>query len=664
MKKLFLLFACTALLCGCKDDETPEGGGNPDPSLTLTVDAAKSQAVQLTVTPESDLTTYYAGAVKKETLETTHKNDLAAAVDAQLAQLAEEAGKTVPALLKELGKQGKSTVTVKGLTSGCDYAAFAVSMDADGKQLTQPVKEEFKTTDDFFTVTISDITPTTAELLFEPENDELVYFFNVLDKNTYAEHHDSDIATYINNLIAEQKLWEDKTVAEIVQEISSTGPQPYTAQRLTPDCDYLAFAVGLAEDGTLTTKPTIEEFRTPELVVDLTFESKVLKQEWDNIDFEVTPSDNELTYWFSLRPAAFCKDKTDAELLATVINDDSFIMPYMIYSGKTTIERLPGETPYTYYLSDTGYVLLVFGYDVDAGVATTGLSRFEMRTAKPAGDPATCTFAVNVSDLKARSANVDITPSDEQQTYVWELMTSESYESYKNRLNDYVADFVGQVGIDELENLRTMGPEGYNYTDMLVPNSTYYVWAVCLDENGKPKANVFVSEPFVTPAAVLSSATCTATLNKYFNGDEVYALDPATYADAKGYAYVSLTFEHNDDAKMWYGGIFSEDLTDPAEWSDEDIYSALNNWDYSFPTGVLRYCSWNTPCTVLAFAKDAAGEYGPVYRKGYTFTKAGAAPISEFEIPTGFGMSSVLKFVPAPKQQPIRFRTPEPNTKQ
>lgn len=323
------------------------GGGNPDPSLTLTVDAAKSQAVQLTVTPESDLTTYYAGAVKKETLETTHKNDLAAAVDAQLAQLAEEAGKTVPALLKELGKQGKSTITVKGLTSGCDYAAFAVSMDADGKQLTQPVKEEFKTTDDFFTVTVSDITPTTAELLFEPENDELVYFFNVLDKNTYAEHHDSDIATYINNLIAEQKLWEDKTVAEIVQEISSTGPQPYTAQRLTPDCDYLAFAVGLAEDGTLTTKPTIEEFRTPELVVDLTFESKVLKQEWDNIDFEVTPSDNELTYWFSLRPAAFCKDKTDAELLATVINDDSFIMPYMIYSGKTTIERLPGETPYT-----------------------------------------------------------------------------------------------------------------------------------------------------------------------------------------------------------------------------------------------------------------------------------------------------------------------------
>lgn len=663
MKKFFLLFAATVLLFGCKDDETPEGGVGPDPNLTLTVEVVKAQSVQLTVTPKSDLTTYYAGAVKKAALETEHRNDLAAAVDAQLTQLAQESGKTIPELVKEVGKRGVSTFSVTGLTSDCDYMAFAVSLSADGKQLIQPAKQEFKTTDDFFTITVSDITPTSAQMLFEPENDELVYFFNVLDKITFAEHHNSDIATFIDNLIAEQKLWDDKTVAQIVQEITCSGSQPYPAQRLTPDREYIAFAVGLAEDGTLTTKPAIEEFKTPELVVDLTFETKVLKQEWDNIDFEITPSDNELTYWFTLKPAAACKDKTDAELLTTVINDDSFIIPYMIHSGKTTIVRVPGETPYTYYLSDTGYVLLVFGYDVDAGVATTGLSRLDMRTAKPAGDPAACTFRVDVNDLKARSANIDITPSDEQQTYVWELMTSENYELYKNRLDDYVAAFVGEVGIDELEEIRTMGPEGYSYIDMLTPNSIYYIWAVCLDENGKPKANVFVSDPFVTPAAVVSSATCTATLDKYFNGDEVYALDPATYEDARGFAYVSLTFEHNDEAKMWYGGLFEEDLTDPAEWSDEEIYSALNNWDYSFPTGVLRYCSCETTCTVLAFAKDAAGNYGPVYRKGYTFTKAGAAPISEFERPTNFVMSSVLTHTPAPKQQPIRFRMSKPDTR-
>lgn len=658
MKKI-LLFIGLALLSGCKKDDTkPEPPPVPVPGIAIEVGDITAVAAVITATPESDEVAYWVGAIDKATLEADFKSDLTACVADAILQAADAKKLPVAEWVEKHALKGPTTTPTTDLEPKTDYLAYAAGIDAEGIPTAQPVSKAFRTTGEVFAIEVTDITTTTARVTYRPLVEGTVYFHNVIDKQTFAAYHDSDVATFMHNLLNDEFQWGDTPVNEIVQQIATTGEEVYPAENLTPGADYIAFAVGLADDGTLTTDPVIREFATERLRVDMTFDFKVLKSEWDNIDFEVKPSSDEFAYWFSLKPAVYCASKSDEELLAKVMNDDSFIMPYMYYQGKTSIVREEEGTPYTYYLSDTGYVLLVFGYDPDTNVATTDLARFEMRTEKPAASPAACTFAVEPTGLTARSVNVQITPSDVQQTYAWEIMDDELYQAYKNRLGDYVADYVAEVGIDQLEEIRVMGEDGFTYNDMLTPNTTYYIWAVCMDENGLPSAEVFLSEPIRTPEAVVGTATCEATLEKYFDGDEVYALDPDTYADAQGLAYVSLTFTHSDDASSWYGGLFEDDLTDPAEWTDEEVYATLSgNWDYSFPTGVLRYCAWDKPYTVLAFAKGKDKNYGPVHRKVYTFTEAGASPISEFEAPEPYRLSSFMELKKAPVQKsPLRYR--------
>lgn len=125
----------------------------------------------------------------------------------------------------------------------------------------------------------------------------------------------------------------------------------------------------------------------------------------------------------------------------------------------------------------------------------------------------------------------------------------------------YVTEYVGQ-DIDNLDNNRVCGQSGYSYTKVLEPGTKYYVWVASIDEFGKPQAEVYVSDPIETLPKAVSNATVTATIDKYFNGDDLYALDNEKYADCQGQAYVMVTFAA-ENAKEWYGTMIAEDPNDP-----------------------------------------------------------------------------------------------------
>lgn len=482
------------------------------------------------------------------------------------------------------------------------------------------------------TITMSDITATSATMTVVPSSNDVAYLNNIISEAIFAKHHHSDVATFISNLLSDTDYWGDKSVAEIVAENTVTGKNIYQPDKLTPNTDYVAFAVGLDKDGGLTTEPVTMKFKTEELDARITFQLNVLKQEWDNVDFEIIPSNDEDYYYYTIKPLSFCSTRTDEELLNVLVSENGFLMDFMSVQGTTTIVRTEDETPYTYYNPDTGYQMLVVGYDLNAHMISTKLSRFDIRTSKPEGNPAACTFDTAVTDIGSRSATVTIVPSDPQLTYAWDLMDAELYETYKNKLDEFVSAYVDEVGIDQLEDdVRAYGEQGNMFINVLEPNTTYYVWAVCMDENGKPTSDVRISDPFMTLETIVSSATVTVTIEKYFNGDEVYAIDPDTYALSKGMAYVPVTFKASDDAKSWFGGLFEDDMDDYGDW--EIIESLSTNFEYAFPTGKLYNCNWDQPYTIIAFAQDKENNYSKVYRRIVTFTKESAAPISEFTAP-------------------------------
>ena len=159
-----------------------------------------------------------------------------------------------------------------------------------------------------------------------------------------------------------------------------------------------------------------------------------------------------------------------------------------------------------------------------------------------------------------------------------------------------------------------------------------------IDEFGKPQADVYISDPITTLPKAVSDATVTATIDKYFNGDDLYALDNEKYADCRGQAYVMVTFAA-ENAKEWYGTMVAEDPNDPTSAiSGVEVIETLLVGGTWCPTGKLYLCKWDTEHTILAVGVAADENPGVLLRQSHTFTKAGAAPVSEFVAPESQGV--------------------------
>ena len=296
------------------------------------------------------------------------------------------------------------------------------------------------------------------------------------------------------------------------------------------------------------------------------------------------------------------------------------------------------------YLPDTEYWVLIFGWA--AGAPTTSIQKFPFRTSKPNIDPAACQFTVTHSDLTSRGMNISIEPSDDTVPYMFDLISEADYERYKADMKAYVTEYVGQ-DIDNLDNNRVCGQSGYSYTKVLEPGTKYYVWVASIDEFGKPQADVYISDPITTLPKAVSDATVTATIDKYFNGDDLYALDNEKYADCRGQAYVMVTFAA-ENAKEWYGTMVAEDPNDPTSAiSDDEVIETLLVGGTWCPTGKLYLCKWDTEHTILAVGVAADENPGVLLRQSHTFTKAGAAPVSEFVAPESQGVrTGTMKIAP------------------
>lgn len=233
--------------------------------------------------------------------------------------------------------------------------------------------------------------------------------------------------------------------------------------------------------------------------------------------------------------------------------------------------------------------------------------------------------------------NISIKPSDDTVPYMFDLISEADYERYKADMKAYVTEYVGQ-DIDNLDNKRVCGQSGYSYTKVLEPGTKYYVWVASIDEFGKPQADVYISDPITTLPKAVSNATVTATIDKYFNGDDLYALDNEKYADCRGQAYVMVTFTA-ENAKTWYGTMIAEDPNDPTSAiSDDKVIETLLVGGTWCPTGKLYLCKWDTEHTILAVGVAADENPGVLLRQSHTFTKAGAAPVSEFVAPESQGV--------------------------
>lgn len=233
---------------------------------------------------------------------------------------------------------------------------------------------------------------------------------------------------------------------------------------------------------------------------------------------------------------------------------------------------------------ETDYTVWICGYE--SGSRTTAVTKATFRTLEP-GDPAECTFEITVDPLKATSANVIVTPSDSSVGYYFDLLPKSEYTTDAQNLGD-----------------------------------------------------VFTYE-FTTPEAVVSTATASVTVSKYYNGDELYAADPTTYANAKNKAYIPTICNHSEDAVHWYIGLFGGDLTSETEYSDATIlYNLIDLGGGLKDYESINYIGAWGDLTFFGVAEDANGDFGPVFRLLFPVSKEGASPVSDLIGAAGMGRAS------------------------
>lgn len=503
-------------------------------------------------------------------------------------------------------------------------AVFAAACSDSSDEVVPTPPQPTPQPEESFVIELGVPTAVSVNVTVTPADDEALYYYDVLPKEILNEHHSGDLAVYMKNMMAEA-VKNFGSVEEALARLADTGVQHYNFQKLTPDTEYWAFAAGLDAQGEVNTEIVSTAFKTLALSTDeVAFSVEFDKVAYDGFDFTITPTDLDFPYYYCTRPAFAYRDYTDQELLDAILMEDSFMLDWLAAPGVQTYENE------NVCATDTEYWVLIFGYE--NGSATTGIYKFPQRTAKSAIDPAACEYQITWDGLTSRSVNVTVQPSDETVMYMFDLIADADYQIVKNDMKGYVTEYVAE-DLDNLDINRVRGEQGYPYVKMLDPATTYYVWVAAIDEFGQPQGEVRISDPIVTLPNVESDAVVTAT-HKYFNGDDLYARDPEKYADCRGYAYVQVNFTA-EKSSVWYGNLVEEDPSDPTSaMSDAEIAQGLMNGGGSWcPTGKLYLCKWDVEHTILAVGIGTDENAGKVLRETLVFTKAGAAPVSEFVDP-------------------------------
>ena len=219
---------------------------------------------------------------------------------------------------------------------------------------------------------------------------------------------------------------------------------------------------------------------------------------------KVKPSEQQATYYFNvvekqsfdaaasddaflqssieaLKAAATEKGKTFADYLKSVI------------SNGVALKKFDKLTP------ETEYYAYVYGIKTD-GTLTSKLAKEAFTTEKEGVEPEGLTFEFKVENITKTAADVDVIPSNNEDTYYFDVQMVKAFEGMteEEMLAAIVEDYV------DVEYL-TSGPDGYpaelfeQYAP-LKPGTEYYVYAVGYDADKGATTKLFTHK-FTTQAA-------------------------------------------------------------------------------------------------------------------------------------------------------------------
>ena len=337
MKKLFkwmlavvVLFSATScdLLGGIFGSEgnggenTGGNGGTVSTSFAINVSNITATSATVMVTPSNQETYYF--DVLEQAVVNNYDNlaDFAVAYIDYLKEYSANYGYTIADVLSS----GNDQYTFSGLNASTNYYAFAVGVDANGTVTSDVAIESFTTlsngigggsvvSKNTFEVNVTNISSNSATISVVPSNSD-TYYFDLVEKEVYTQFTDGQefAAAYIAYL---KEYYE--SYGYTVAELLSSGEDSWTYEGdLDPSTNYVAFAVGVSTEGSVTTNIATNEFTTlgSSSSSQNTFSIAVSGVTSNSATVSVNPSNSD-TYYFDVIEKSTVDQYGNWEALAT-----------------------------------------------------------------------------------------------------------------------------------------------------------------------------------------------------------------------------------------------------------------------------------------------------------------------------------------------------------
>lgn len=559
--------------------------------------------------------------------------------------LTEQSGLSIEEVVADLLVTGNDEWNYPYLEASTEYVAFAVGMDTHGNPTTMPTFTEFTTVTPepvdpvacTFDIEVSNIQHTSADFKISPSDKQIPYFYAIVKASDWDGTEDKAAFMHelVKNTIDEAMDEYGISYEEAVEMVEVKGDYGGNLEegRLHTATAYALVAYGFDSYERANTEPGVERFSTPTPKPSAnTFTITVNKTTAIDVSYRVETT-NDDPYYTTIFTKQSIGSLSDADLIA-MLEEQGRIGDYMNGSDNYDGSKM--------LFSDKEYQIIAVGYD---NGATTPVTRKDFTTL-PAGDPAACRFEF-AFEPDTFKAGLEVHPTDETVFYYYNLLPVATYpsdEKLAEEVKNYLKAQSLGAGVTLEETLLNLYPRGDDAGEFATESlAKYYAVAYAFNpKDGSPAGQIYKKE-FTAAERIVSDAVAEVEFSKYYNGAELYAIDPDKYAggiswDDQPMAYVPNRVTHNAAAKTWYAALFGDNLSGNSdaniiinliEYGAGDMNTEEVTWKMAYFYDVSYMGSAGLENTFCAVAIDKDGNYGPVFKKVFKLTTDGVSPVSE-----------------------------------
>ena len=600
--------------------------------LALKVESVEATAVVFSVTALDEETTWIGQIVDKVWFDQMSEDEIFSEDMNYYYTMAEENDMSLDEFLsKILSKGSRSGLRMAGLDPEWEYVVYVYGMDTAGEKTTSIYWESFTTTAPYegndvtfdFDITVN---RAIAHIEIMPSHEGVAYYNNLITYEDFETLYGKDINAAADAVIAdviEDYAYWDYTLAETFEYNTDYLATAYEFEGMA-NTKYVAFAFKWNEQCERLSEVSFEEFEIGEIPMSenkLSMEISDVTQSTFYVKVETTNNDPYAI--FAIPTAEIGKLRTDDQIFDYILKQygTSYLYNY-IFEGDI-------EGTFSGMEASTEYAVLLFGYE--AGTLTTKITRQNITTLK-AGAVDACVYDIQITDIDDREARVTIEPSDYSIWYYWNVFEADATEAevkayIESTLNGYYYGDYWEFSYYELAQGKVE-----SRLSQLTPNTDYKIVIVPMHADrfaymGSMRQGGY----FTTKSAIIADISIWAGFDAYYDGDEVYAINPQYFSNYQGQVILPMSVEIDGDFGGYLYTIFTyqEGLEDPEQFSDDmlidNLYNVGANWSPAYFRGV-----WDVEMMVAAVAFDKEGNPSPVYRERFICTREGAGDAQEF----------------------------------